>query len=277
MDLNGKVALITGASSGIGRAVALRLAAKGVRVGLMARSNEALQAVAAECERLGSMATVLVGDVSEENHSRQAVAGVVERFGRLDLLICSAGVSMRSRFAETDLAAMERVMRVNFNGTLYTTYHALPPIKATRGSLVAITSLVAKRGTPTYALYGASKFAVQGLYEALRLELAPDGVHVGIVVPGHVDTPLRANVLGPSGKPWPTPPTAPFRVWPLDLVVEKVIQLIEKRKSEVILPGVVGPLLALDHLIGTWLVDRWLSRRVADAPLPKVEGVGKSE
>ncbi|MGL4552035.1 MAG: SDR family NAD(P)-dependent oxidoreductase, partial [Gemmataceae bacterium] len=166
-------------------------------------------------------------------------------------------------------AAMDRVMRVNFNGTLYPTYHALPHVKAARGSLVAVTSLTAKRGTPTYAVYGASKFAVQGLYEALRLELAPDGVHVGIIAPGHVDTPLRARVLGPAGHPWPTPPPAPFRVWPLGLLVEKVVRLIESRSAEVLLPGFVGPLLALDHLVGTWLGDRWLSRRVANAPLPE--------
>jgi NAD(P)-dependent dehydrogenase (short-subunit alcohol dehydrogenase family) len=269
MDWHSKVALITGASSGIGRAVALRLAAMGARVGLMARTTDALESVAAEVTRLGSRALVLTADVTDECQCRRAVEEAVDHFGRLDLLLCSAGVSMRSRFEDTDLAAAERVLRVNYHGTLYTTYHALPHIKASRGSLVAITSLTAKRGTPTYAVYSASKFAVQGLYQALRLELAPDGVHVGIVAPGHVDTPLRTRVLGPDGHPWPTPPPAPFRVWPLDLLVEKVVRLIERRTAEVLLPGIVGPLLALDHLIGTWLGDRWLSRRVANAPLPE--------
>jgi hypothetical protein len=176
---------------------------------------------------------------------------------------------MRSRFAETDLAAMERVMRVNFNGTLYTTYHALPPIKATRGSLVAITSLVAEAWHADLCLIRCE--SVRGAGVGMRRCVwnpHPTAVPCGNCrAQGMSSTPSRANVLGPSGKPWPTPPTAPFRVWPLDLVVEKVIQLIEKRKSEVILPGVVGPLLALDHLIGTWLVDRWLSRRGGPRPI----------
>ena len=97
---------------------------------------------------------------------------------------------------------MERVVRVNFFGTMTVTWFALPHVKQTRGSLVAISSLTGKCGTPSYAAYGASKFAVQGLYEALRRELAPDGVHVGVVSPGFVDTPLRDKVLGPDGRPY---------------------------------------------------------------------------
>lgn len=268
MDWTGKVALITGASSGIGRAVALQLAARGARLGLAARGADDLAAVAREAERLGSSAVVVPTDVGDEAQCRRAVESVVERFGRLDVLLCSAGVSMRGRFDRTDLAAADRLMRVNFHGTLYATHHALPHVKASRGSLVAITSLTAKRGTPTYAMYSASKFAVQGLYEALRVELAPDGVHVGLVAPGHVDTPLRGRVLAPCGRPWPTPPAAMFRVWPLEPVAEKVVRLIEGRSAEVMVPGFIGPLLALDHLVGTWLGDRWLSRQVCRAPLP---------
>src|SRR6185369_15193561 len=137
-------------------------------------------------------------------------------------------------------------MRVNFFGTLYATYHALPHVKKARGSLVAVSSLVGKRGTPTYSVYGASKFAVQGLYESLRLELAADGVHVGVFSPGHVDTPLRQNVLGPDGKPWDRPPNPPFRVWPVARCVDRLLRLIVKRKAQILLPGIVRPMLALD-------------------------------
>jgi NAD(P)-dependent dehydrogenase (short-subunit alcohol dehydrogenase family) len=215
-----------------------------------------------------SDALPLPTDVTDAEQCRRAVAATVERFGRLDLLICSAGVSMRTRFETTDLAAMERVMRVNYFGTLYPTYHAVPHVKATKGSLVAISSLAGKRGTPTFAAYGASKFAVQGLYECLRLELAPDGVHVGIVSPGHVGTPLRERVLGPDGRPWPTQPPAPFRVWPVEKCVDRIIRLIERRKAEALLPGFVSALLALDQVLGPWLGDRVIARRFARAPLP---------
>jgi short-subunit dehydrogenase len=176
---------------------------------------------------------------------------------------------MRSRFEETSMPAMERVMRVNFFGTLYATHAAVPHVKAARGSLVAISSLVGKRGTPTYAAYSASKFAVQGLYESLRMELAADGVHVGVVSPGHVATPLREKVLGPDGEPYAEAVPAPFRVWPVDMVVDEAVRLIERRKAEVLLPWFVGPLLALDQIIGPWLGDSIVNGRMANAPLPK--------
>ena len=98
---------------------------------------------------------------------------------------------MRAYFEGSALAPLEQVFRVNFFGTLYATYHALPFVKLRPGSLVAISSLTGKRGIPSYAIYGASKFAIQGLYESLRVELRSAGVHVGVVSPGFVDTPLR--------------------------------------------------------------------------------------
>jgi NAD(P)-dependent dehydrogenase (short-subunit alcohol dehydrogenase family) len=271
--LHHKVVLITGASSGIGRAAALRLAGHGARLALAARNADALAEVARQAEALGSEAIALPTDVTDAEQCRRAVASAVERFGALDVLLCSAGVSMRGPFADSDLDAVERVVRVNFFGTLYATYHALPHVKRTRGSLVAVSSLVGKRGTPSYAVYGASKFAVQGLYESLRLELAPAGVHVGVVSPGHVATPLREQVLRPDGTLWQTPPPPPFRVWPVERCVERIVGLIVKRKPEALLPGFVGPLLALDKVLGPWLGDWFIGRQFAryDAP-PQRDG-----
>jgi NAD(P)-dependent dehydrogenase (short-subunit alcohol dehydrogenase family) len=267
--LSNKVVLITGASSGIGRATAERLALLGARVCLAARTTAVLEEVAAAVRRQGGEALVLPTDVTDEGQCRRAVAAAVGWFGRLDVLVCSAGVSMRSRFEQTDLQAVERLMQVNFFGTLYPTYHAIPHLRATRGSLIAVSSLAGKRGTPTYAAYGASKFAVQGLYESLRLELAASGVHVGVVSPGHVGTPLRDRVQGPDGRPYATPPPAPFRVWPLDKCVGRIVRLILRRRAEALLPGYVGPMLVLDHLLGPWLGDRIITRLFARAPLPE--------
>lgn len=268
--LTGKVVLITGASSGIGRAVALRVGECGARVALAARSVGALEEAAREVEARGGEAAVVPTDVTDPEQCRRAVNEAVGRFGRLDVLLCSAGISMRALFADSDLAVLERVMRVNFFGTLYPTYHAIPHLRRTRGSLVAVSSLTGKRGTPSYSVYGASKFAVQGLYDSLRLELAPDGVHVGVVSPGFVDTPLRERVLGPDGKPWPTPPPPPFRVWPVEKCVDRILRLIVKRKAQALLPAFVGPLLALDQAFNGWLGDRFLARRFdpADSASP---------
>jgi NAD(P)-dependent dehydrogenase (short-subunit alcohol dehydrogenase family) len=266
--LHHKVVLITGASSGIGRATALRLAGHGARLALAARTAAALEEVGRAAGELGAEALAVPTDVTDAAQCRRAVEAAVGRFGRLDVLVCSAGVSMRAAFAESDLGAMERVVRVNFFGTLYPTYFAIPHVKQTRGSLVAVSSLVGKRGVASYAAYGASKFAVQGLYESLRLELAPDGVHVGVVSPGHVATPLRQRVLGPDGRPWEHPPAPPFRVWPVGRCVDRVVRLIVKRQAEALLPGVVGPLLALERAVGTWLGDWFIGRRLAAPPPP---------
>src|SRR5437879_4682000 len=119
--LQDKVALITGGSSGIGRGTALRLAGHGVKVALAARGAEALQEVAQAVAGLGTEALTVPTVVSDPEQCRRAVEATVERFGRLDILVCSAGVSMRAYFADSDLAALEKVMRVNFFGTLYTT------------------------------------------------------------------------------------------------------------------------------------------------------------
>jgi NAD(P)-dependent dehydrogenase (short-subunit alcohol dehydrogenase family) len=265
-----KVALITGASSGIGRATALRLAASGIHVALAARTASALDEVAAEIEAQGGKALAVPTDVTEAEQCRLAVERTVERFGRLDILVCSAGVSMRSLFEKTDLAAMAGLMQVNFFGTLYPTYHAIPHIKTSRGSLIAISSLVGKRGTPTYAVYGASKFAVQGLYASLRLELAEHGIHVGTLSPGFVETPLRDRVLSHDGKPWTQPIPQPFRVHPVEVCVDRIVDLIEHRWAEAFVPNFVGSLLTLDAVLGPWLGDRIVTRHFRKHPLPDV-------
>jgi NAD(P)-dependent dehydrogenase (short-subunit alcohol dehydrogenase family) len=247
--LREKVVLITGGSSGIGRATALRLAGYGAKVCVAARNEEALAEVVQGITDQKAEGLAVPTDVTQAKQCRRAVEATVERFGGLDVLIASAGLSMRAYFADSNLEAMERVMRVNFFGTLYATHFALPHVRQRKGSLVAISSLTGKRGIPSYALYGASKFAVQGLYEALRLEVKRDGVHVGVVAPGFVDTPLRTNVLGPDGKPWPEPPPPPFRIWPVEKVVDRIVRLIVKRRAEALLPWYVGPLLFLDQIV----------------------------
>src|SRR5262249_3834273 len=129
------------------------------------------------------------------------------------------------------------------------------------GSLVAISSVTGKRGIPTYAMYGASKFAVQGLYESLRVELAPDNVHVGILAPAFVDTPLRDRVLGPDGKPIVAPPASNYRLWPVEKCIDVLIRLIVRRQRQATLPWFVGPVLALDDITNGWAGDRYLGRK----------------
>jgi NAD(P)-dependent dehydrogenase (short-subunit alcohol dehydrogenase family) len=259
--LRDKVVLITGGSSGIGRATALRLAGHGSWIAVAARNTKALEEVVQEAEKLGTQALAVTTDVTDPNQCWRAVETAVARFGRLDVLLCSAGVSMRTYFENSNPAAMETVVRVNFLGTMYATYYAVPHVKKTRGSLVALSSLTGLRGVPSYSVYGASKFAVQGLYESLRLELRKDGVHVGVVSPGFVDTPLRDRVLGPDGRPWPEPPAPPFHVWPVEKCVDRIVRLIVKRRRQALLPGIAGPLFTLDRIFGSWIGDRILAAK----------------
>jgi NAD(P)-dependent dehydrogenase (short-subunit alcohol dehydrogenase family) len=256
--LQDKVVLITGGSSGIGRASALRMAGLGARVAVAARNRAALEEVAAHVHEHGGKAIALPTDVLDPQQCRKAVEDAVAYFGRLDILLCSAGLSMRAYFERSNLQALEDVMRVNFLGTMYITHHAIPHVKRARGSLVALCSLTGIRGVPSYAVYGASKFALRGLYDSLRLELKRDGVHVGLVAPGFVDTPLRGHVLGPDGVPWQMPPEPPFRIWPVEACVDRIIRLIVSRRKQINLPGFMGLLFWLDQIVGGRIGDRIL-------------------
>jgi NAD(P)-dependent dehydrogenase (short-subunit alcohol dehydrogenase family) len=258
--LHGKVVLITGASSGIGRATALRLAGHGARLVLAARTADALESLVGEIHALGSQGLDVLTDVTDSEQCRHAVERAVDHFGRLDILICSAGLSMRGYFEDSRLEAFEQIMRINFLGTLYATFHALPHVKRVRGSLVAVSSVTGKRGVPAYSAYGASKFAIQGLYESLHLELKRDGVHVGIVSPGYVDTPILQKVLRPDGRRWDPPPPLPYRPLPVEKCVDVIVRLLVKRRREAFLPRWEGLRLLLDRLFGSWIGD-WLMQR----------------
>src|SRR5262249_13109482 len=248
--LSNKVALITGGSSGIGRATALRLAGPRAKVALAARGRGALESVVKAAQDLGTEVLAVPIDVQEAQQCRQAVEATVARFGRLDALVCSAGIAMRADFDGSDLAALEQVMRVNFLGTLYATHFALPYVKQSRGSLVALSSLTGLRGVPSYGIYGASKFAIQGLYESLRIELRRHGVHVGIFAPGFVDTPLRLHVLGPDGRPWAKAPAPPFRVWTAEKCADLLVRMLVRRRSQICLPWHIPLWLWLDQIVG---------------------------
>ena len=262
-----KIVLITGASSGIGRETALQLAKQGARLALASRKRDTLEELAREI-RKHSEPLVVPTDVTAAEQCRHMVETTVNHFGKLDALINSAGLSMRGWFEDSQIPALEKVMQVNFFGTMYATHYAIPHIKESRGSLVAISSLTGKRGIPSYAMYGATKFAIQGLYEAIRIELAAAGVHVGIVSPGFVATPLRDNVLKPDGTVWEEPPKPPFRIRPVEQCARLVVHLLKHRRKEALLPWFIGPLLTIDNMVGGWLGDRWLGRHFQEPDSP---------
>jgi len=191
VDFTGRTALITGASSGIGRLLALRIAAAGARVGLVARRESELEVLAEEIRAGGGEAVPLVCDVADRQQALASAEKAVEAMGRIDVLVNNAGYGHHRRFLDWDLEDMERVMRVNFLGTLYFTKTLLPAmIERGSGWMVFIAS-AAGRIAPAYeTAYAASKHAMVGLAGSLSLEVEDAGVHVLTVCPGAIRTPF---------------------------------------------------------------------------------------
>jgi len=186
---SGLNAVITGASSGIGRALARRLAAEGARVALVARRLDRLESLAAEIRAHGGEAVVLSCDVAERDQVFEAAGCVLTRLGSVDLLVNNAGYGHHRRFLDWELDDMERMMRVNYLGALYWTKALLRQMVARRrGWLVFIASVAGKLGVPEESAYAASKFAMVGLAEALSYEVEDSGVHVLTVCPGTIRT-----------------------------------------------------------------------------------------
>jgi short-subunit dehydrogenase len=187
----GLAVLVSGASSGIGRLLALRLAGEGARLALVARRAGELEQVAREIRGRGGEAEVLPCDVAERDQVEACAARALDRFGAIDVLVNNAGYGRHRRFLDWDLADMERVMRVNYLGSLYLTKLLLPRmVERGRGWIVFVASVAGKIGLPEEAAYCASKFALVGLAEGLALEVEDAGVHVLTVCPGAIRTPF---------------------------------------------------------------------------------------
>jgi short-subunit dehydrogenase len=196
-----KTVVLTGASDGIGAEIARQLAPEGARLVLAARNEDKLNEVAFRCQKAGADILVVPTDVADQQQCRRLATQAAEHFGTIDVLVNNAGVSMHARFDEiTDLATFERLMRVNFFGAMWCTHAALPALKASRGLIVGVSSLAGRTGVPGRTTYCASKFAMTGFFEALRIELADTGVDVTLLYPGVVATELRRNGLNAKGE-----------------------------------------------------------------------------
>ena len=196
-SLQGKVALVTGAGKGIGRAVALALAAEGVRVGLLARTDSDLQALAAEITAGGGTAATAVADVADRTAVNLAVAQLHQALGPIDILINNAGIGSFAKFLDMEPAEWEHIIQVNLMGTYYVTRAALPGmIDRQTGDIINISSTSGQRAAATTSAYSASKFAVLGLTEALMQEVRKHNIRVSALTPSTVATPLAlANHL----------------------------------------------------------------------------------
>lgn len=236
MEFKDNVVILTGASTGIGEAMAHQLAERGAWLALAARNAQKLEAVAAVCRARGGRALVAPTDVTDEEECRELVERAVAEYGRVDTLINNAGLSMWMKFEDVeDLDSLEYLMRVNFFGSMYCTYYALPYLKRTKGRIVAIASVAARTGIPTRTGYSASKHAMVGFFESLRIEVEDDGISVTIAFPDFVASGMHTRSLGADGKPLGHNPLQVDKIMTSETCARLILDGAAARKRQVIM------------------------------------------
>lgn len=252
-DLRGAVVVVTGASSGIGAATAVACGRAGMRVALAARRKDRLERVADDVRAAGGEARVAPTDVADEAAVRALVDGTVAEWGRLDVLVNNAGMGLLARVGETSAAEFDRLMRVNFLGAVYGVLAVLPHMQRQRsGHIVNVASVVGKRASPFRAAYVASKFALVGFSEALRMELRGEGIHVTCVCPIGTATEfhdVEVNRLGVPGRGGP--------IQSAEHVARAIVRALRRPRAEVH-PFRPARVLFLANDVAPGLVDRLL-------------------
>ena len=262
MLMKGNVVAITGASKGIGAELARQLAAQGAKLVLAARNEKELEAVAEQCRKAGASVVTVKADVAVERDCQAIVAGAVLAFGRLDTLVNNAGISMWARFEDIqDMSILERIMQVNYMGAVYCTHHALPHLRESKGRVVGVASLAGRTGVPTRTGYSASKHAMTGFFDSLRIELEGSGVTVTMIYPGFVATGIRENATGPDGKAIMVSPAKEGEVMGVEKCARRIVRAIERREREVVMTarGKIGLWL---KLLAPSLIDRMAKRAI---------------
>ena len=232
MDFKNKVVVVTGASSGIGEALARRFAALGAHVVAGARTVDKLEAVVSGLPTEGE---AVACDVTREEDCRRLIDRAVERFGRIDVLVNNAGISMRALFDVVDLDVLRRLMDTNFWGAVYCTKYALPYIQCARGSIVGISSVAGFHGLPGRTGYSASKYAMHGLLETVRIENLKKGVHVLIVAPGFTASNVRFAALTADGSQQGVSPREEGKMMTADEAARRIIKAIGRRKRTLLM------------------------------------------
>lgn len=233
-----KIVIVTGASTGIGRETALAFAAAGANVVAAARNADQLAGLAAAAPRIVTVPT----DVTRDDDVRRLVEATLAKFGRVDILVNNAGFGIRASVADTGFADAQRLMDVNFFGTLRCIQAVLPQMKQQgSGQIVNVGSVLSLLATPRHSVYCASKFAVRALSDALRIELRGPGIDVILIMPGYTDTPFFENQVRYGG---------PLRIGPIkgqhpSKVARTILRACARRQREVVLtaPGKLGAFL----------------------------------
>jgi short-subunit dehydrogenase len=232
-NMKNKVAIVTGASSGIGLATAKELLKQGAKVVLAARSIEKLQTI--EKELNNSNILIIPTDVSKEEDCKNLINKTIEKFQKIDILINNAGISMRAIFKDVKLEVIKSLMDINFWGTVYCTHYALPHLLKSKGSVVGVSSIAGFKGLPARVGYSSSKFAMHGFLDVLRTENLKTGLHVMLIAPGFTSSNIRNTALVADGSQQGESPRAEEKMMSAEEVAIHLCKGLEKRKRTIIL------------------------------------------
>lgn len=238
MKLKGKTVWVTGASSGIGEALAFEYAKLGANLILSSRNQQKLEEIAAECQQLGVQTNVTTIDLEDTASIKNCASIVLQKYPKIDILVNNGGISQRSLAVETSIEIDRKIMETNFFGAVTLTKEVLPALIAGGGGkIIVISSVVGKFGFPLRTAYSASKHALQGFFEALRAELYDNNVKVTIVSPGRILTNISINAVTKDGKKYGIMDEGQAKGMTADVCARKIIKAVNKNKKELWLGG----------------------------------------
>lgn len=264
--MRNKVVIITGASSGIGKALVYELARQGAKLAIASRNIEELLHVAQELREKGTEIFPVQTDVTKEQACKELIEQTYAHFGRIDVLINNAGISMRALLQDLDTSVLHQVMDVNFWGTVYCTKYALPYLLQSQGTVVGVISIAGFIGLPGRTGYAASKFAVRGFLNTVRIENRKKGLHVLVAAPGFTASNIRKTALDANGQQQGESPRKEDKMMSAERCAAIIVKGIRARKREIIMTFVEGKLAVF---LSKWLprlVDRLSYSHMAKEP-----------
>jgi short-subunit dehydrogenase len=265
-QMKDKVVIITGASSGIGKALAYEFGGKGAKVVLASRNKGNLENISIDLQKLGVQSLVVQTDVTVENDCKVLIEKTVAHFGGIDVMICNAGISMRALFVDLQLDVMRMLMDTNYWGTVYCSKYSMPYLLKSGGSLVGVISIGGFVGMPGRSAYSASKFAVRGFLDTVRVENRNTGLHVLLVAPGFTTSNIRRAALLANGSKQGETPRDEDHMMSAEAVAAHVYKAVVKRKRHLILTFVEGKLAVFVGKFFPRYLDRQIYNTFAKEP-----------
>jgi short-subunit dehydrogenase len=260
-----KVVIITGASSGIGKALAFEFAKLDYRIVIAARNSANLEEVKSELIKLNCEVISVIADVAKEEDCKLIINAAIEKYNQIDVLINNAGISMRAIFEDLDLSVLKKLMDTNFWGTVYCTKLALPWLLKSKGSVVAVSSIAGFAPLPGRTGYSSSKFAIHGFLQTLRIENMKKGLHVMIAAPGFTESNIRKTALVADGSQQGETPRAEEKLMSAEKVAFFIAKGIEKRKRTIVLTS-EGKMVVLLYKLFPSFMDKVIYKSMAKEP-----------